>query len=358
MEPTECTADTTECTARPIQPTECTADTINRIPQPPPSANSFMGKFKPTELTEMYLDEATQRTIERCIAQSPAQRTIIRADIGRGKSIILDWVQLRATKLQIAVFRFDGRRNLNIQKYMDDMAVFCKSVSLHGKMIIIDNVDSMNTGHQLTLSRYILTYTKIPFIMAATTTYNLETSLRSIIDIAEIPPYTAADHFQIASHIVETMSFNISAAHIRHIVALSNNNTRIIIGRLEYAYFAFKRPETISTTDILAICGFDEHAQITEIFQLIAETDFSEAIHCIDRLMDFGISNSDILANFTEFLHHQSTYSVDTTCRYISIIGRYSIHLHTKHDTKLFVFAMIGELIDCSTVGGSGSSGE
>ena len=230
------------------------------------------------------------------------------------------------------------------------MKTFCQSRSaIYGKkkIVLIDDIDSINEQSQQVFRNYIDKYSKnIHFISTCTNLQKVIESLQSRLHIIPIPKYSTSYIDKTMKNIMEKENMNLDKKVQTFILNNSNGSVRKMINSVEKC-FVFDNNVTLSNCEKL--CSTISFTHFDNYYNYLLKNNVKEATKILYEIYDYGYSVIDILdflfyyTKKTELLEENIKYEVIILlCKYITIF--HNVHedcvelaLITNNINKLFL---------------------
>lgn len=217
-----------------------------------------------------------------------------------------------------------------INYYRNEMKTFCQShCSIYGKkkMIVIDDLDTVNEQSQQVFRNYIDKYKhNINFISVCSNIQKVIESIQSRIHIIQLQPPSNDEIKIIMNHIIKQEAIQIDDESVEHLLLMSNNSLRVLINYLEKIYI-YGEPITLDICK--KICSTISIQKFEKYIELLKENKLHEAIMILYYISDQGYSVIDILDYFytfvkiTDVLSEELKYKmIPYLCKYITIFNK------------------------------------
>jgi len=299
---------------------------------------TFISKYKPYFLHEFSMDpEMTQ--ILRTLFEIDDLNTLFIGGSGSGKTtllyaIIREYYGLSKTQPipETNILFVNTIKEQGIQYYRNEMKTFCQSkCSIYGKkkMIIIDDIDTVNEQSQQVFRNYIDKYSQnIQFISVCSNLQKVIESIQSRVHILKIIPPTKEDIDGIMNHIIERERLIIDKKSREYLLFISGISVRSLINHLEKLYIY---GEPINYEICVKICSAVSERAFEEYINYLKQgpSKLIDAIRVIYNISENGYSVIDILDFFftfikqTELLEEEIKYKIiPFLCKYITIFHK------------------------------------
>ena len=300
--------------------------------------NMFVNKYKPYFINDFCMDDNLKKTIHTLIDidnlkllfvgnQCSGKTTLLYA-------IIREYYNLdkNASFPEHNMLIINNLKEQGIQYFRNEMKTFCQSrCSIHGKkkLVIVDDIDSINEQSQQVFRNYIDKYkNNIHFISVCTNIQKVIESIQSRTHIININVPTKDDLIRIMNTIVTNENIIINDESKEFLIKTVDNSIRLLINYLE-KFYILNKPINIDLCKKLV--SNISYNLLEKYIIHIQNNEINEAIRLITKIHDYGYSVIDILDYFitfikqTDILDDNAKYEViPFLCKYITIF--HSIH--------------------------------
>jgi len=264
--------------------------------------------------------------------------------------------------------------------YRNEMKTFSQSHStIYGKkkMIIIDDIDTINEQSQHVFRNYIDKYKhNVHFLSVCTNIQKVIESLQSRVHIIRIEPTTKEQVRSLMDKIIREERLYLTAECQEFILKYSNRSIRTMISYLEKIYiytmdgvdkdktieeggienggrgegggsgviYPLSSTQTMTIETCMNLCADIKIHIFEKYVEYLKEKRIVEAIDIMHNIHDYGFSVIDILELFfvfvkeTAFLKEEEKYEiVKLLCKYITVF--YSVH-EDVIELSLFTYAV------------------
>ena len=314
---------------------------------------TFISKYKPYYLKDFCMNPKTMFLI-RTLLDIDDLNILFIGQQGSGKttllySLIREYYGMSPTANipEINVLFINNLKEQGINYYRNEMKIFCQSQSsIYGKkkMIIIDDIDTINEQSQQVFRNYIDKYKhNIHFISVCTNIQKVIESIQSRVHTIRMYPPSQTEIKQIMNHIIQQELIVIDKESREYLLLISNDSLRILINYLEKIYIY---GEPISLSLCKKICSYISIQKFEEYIRLLQQGELHSAIQVLYEIYDQGYSVIDILdylynfVKITSMLDEETKYKViPLLCKYITVFNKihedvielafFSNHLHS-----------------------------
>jgi len=323
----------------------------------------FINKYRPYTIDGFCADEKLKTVLKTLLAIEDLNILLI-GDTCSGKTTILNAIIREyyqkndsATSTTDHQFTLENNNDIlyinNLKEqgigfYRNEMKTFSQSHStIFGKkkMIIIDDIDTINEQSQHVFRNYIDKYKhNVHFISVCTNIQKVIESIQSRLHIIHIKPPSKTQVKELMNKIMKEEQLYLSIECQEFILKYSNHSIRTLINYMEKIYIitggniditatpsSIPPDSVISLETCMNICADIKIYIFENYITLLKEGQLNEAIKTIFNIHDYGFSVIDILELFfifvkgTSLLKEDEKYEIiKLLCKYITIF--YSIH--------------------------------
>jgi DNA polymerase III delta prime subunit len=216
-----------------------------------------------------------------------------------------------------------------IQYYRSDMKTFCQSQSsIYGrkKMIIIDDLDTVNEQSQQVFRNYIDKYKhNINFISVCTNVQKVIESIQSRVHMIHLPSPTEDDIRPIMDFIIREEKIQIDEDAREFLWKSSNGSLRVLINYLEKLFIY---GGNVDITKCKHLCSTISIQKFEKYMDFLKKGELQSAIVELFSIYDQGYSVIDIFDYFYAFMKTSSLPEdikykiVPVLCKYITIFNK------------------------------------
>jgi len=330
----------------------------------------FINKYKPYTIDDFCTDDKLKIVLKTLIAIDDLNILLI-GDTCSGKTTILNAIirqyyhndneitnshEYFSLENNTDILYINNLKEQGIGFYRNEMKIFSQShSSIYGKkkMIIIDDIDTINEQSQHVFRNYIDKYKhNVHFISVCTNIQKVIESLQSRVHIIHIEPPSKEQVKILMERIIKEESLHLSEECQEFILKYSNRSIRTMINYMEKIYIVTcggkkilsdSHSNTISITESNppdSVISLEMCMNITAdikiyIFEnyidILKDGKLNDAIKLTYDIHDYGFSVIDILELFfifvkgTTILKENEKYEIiKLLCKYITIF--YSVH--------------------------------
>lgn len=304
--------------------------------------NTFIQKYKPYYVNDFYISDRLKETIHTLIDldnlnilfignQCSGKTTLLYA-------IIREYYGLTKTQSfpEYNTLFINNLKEQGIQYFRNEMKTFCQSrSSIHGKkkIVIVDDIDSINEQSQQVFRNYIDKYkNNIHFISVCSNLQKVIESLQSRTHIVKIDLPTNNDICNIMNKIVTNENIIIDQESKDYLLKIADNSIRILINYLEKMYI-------IGTPIHIELCkqlvSNISYELLEKYIKHIQKDELDKAIEILYNIYDYGYSVIDIIDYFISFIKQTKILDEDTKYEVIPFLCKYITIVHNIHENEI-----------------------
>lgn len=303
----------------------------------PDIQQTFISKYKPIHISDFQSSVEFLSVLKALFTMDDLNLLFV-GDANSGKTsflyaVIREYYNGDAIPENNIMF-INNLKEQGINFFRSEMKTFCRShSSIHGKkkMIIIDDMDSINEQSQQVFRNYIDKYKRnVNFIFTCSNTQKIIESIQSRVHILHIKSLNETQIKVIMDKIIESECININDDAKEFILKISDNTIRNVINNLEKVYiYGLNETEIVSTYNCKQLCSSISLQQFEAYIQSFAGHDIYKSIQILYNIHDYGYSVIDILNYFftfikiTDLLNETQKYQIiPIICKYITIFNK------------------------------------
>lgn len=236
-----------------------------------------------------------------------------------------------------------------INYYRTDVNTFCQTCSNIKnklKIVVIDNIDFINSQSQQVFRKYIDKYGhSVIFIASCNNIQNVIESLQSRLLVINIQPISNVTMINAMNIILSNENIIMDDLAKEYVINISNRNIKTMINYINK--FWLIQPEIITLEIAMKLCTSVCISVLNKYTQLLIDDKLNEAVATIYEIYDQGYSVIDILNSYFSFISgplsismgnicNISPYKYDIVqyiCKYITVF--YDIH---EYEIELALF--------------------
>ena len=303
---------------------------------------SFSIKYKPYFLSEFGMNQYLYGALKLLLAANDLN-ILLYGPSGCGKTILIDILIREYYELKKDdpmptgnMICINNLHEQGIGFYRNDMKTFCQSrCSIPGKkkLIIIDDIDSVNEQSQQVFRNYMDKYGKnMNFIAVCSNMQKVIESIQSRVHIMRVVQLTMPQIQIHMDRIIEKESIDIDEPSKKHLLLVCNQSVKNMINYLEKIHILQRK---INIDLCKQICSNISIHQFEQYVNYLQNGQLCSAIHVFYGMYHHGYSVIDILDFFYNFV--KNTEMLDETLKYklVPILCKYITIFHTLHEDKI-----------------------
>ena len=301
--------------------------------------NTFIAKYKPYYIEDFFEDSKIKSVINTLLQIDDFNMLFI-GNTSSGKTTLL-YALIReyyglskeASFPDNNILYITNLKEQGINYFRNEMKTFCKSTSsIFGKkkLIIIDDIDTINEQSQQVFRNYIDKYkNNVNFISSCTNIQKVIESIQSRIHIIKIPHPGLNQFKTLMRKIIKQEKLNITNDAQEYLIYVSNNSVRRFINNLEKIYII---GEPVNLTLCKNICSTISFEQFETYINEIRNKNLDNAIKVLYSIYDYGYSVIDILDYFFTFVKITNSFNEDEKYKIIPFLCKYITIFHNLHE--------------------------
>ena len=304
--------------------------------------STFINKYKPYYINDFYISDMLKTTLHKLIEIDNLNLLFV-GNACSGKTtllyaIIREYYGLSKNDSfpEYNTLFINNLKEQGIQYFRTEMKTFCQSrSSIHGKkkMVIIDDIDSINEQSQQVFRNYIDKYkNNIHFISVCGNIQKVIESIQSRTHIIRIDQPTQTDITCVMNKIIETEKIIIDEESKEYLLKIADNSIRLMINYIEKVYI-LDMPINIELCKNLVSTISDDILE--RYITHIRNDEIHDAIYTLYNIFDYGYSVIDILDYFISFVKQTSILSEDVKYEIIPFLCKYITIVHNVHEDEI-----------------------
>ena len=293
---------------------------------------SFLKKYVPKKLEDFLLKDDII-TFLQYLLNKGSLNILINSCMGGGKTslmkMLLNEYYKNVENKYENIMIINSLKEQGIQYYRNEVKNFCQTtstVSGKKKILILDDLDSINDQSQQIFRNYIDKYSKnVMFLTSATNTNKINENILSRLFVIKIKNITHQKLSSLYNTIVSDEKLMVDENVMEKIIILSNKSYRSLLNILEKIklYGCFVNNENIY--NICSNINYDNYDMYTKY---IIQGDIVSAVGEIINIYGDGYSVIDIFYFYYNYVKTNININDDMKfiivtqlCRYISLIN-------------------------------------
>jgi DNA polymerase III delta prime subunit len=219
--------------------------------------------------------------------------------------------------------------------FRSELKTFSQSHStIYGKkkMVIIDDIDTMNEQSQQVFRNYIDKYRhNVHFLSVCTNIQKVIESFQSRMHILRIESSTEAQIEELYDNIVSDNRLIVAPDAKVFLLKYCKYSIRSLINHMEKIWI-LDRPITIDTC--VKLCGIDT-SQYERYLEMLRKSDLQSAIKIMYDIYDYGYSVIDVMESLFAFIKMTDLVNEEEKYKIIVIFCKYITVFYTVHENVI-----------------------
>lgn len=298
----------------------------------------FISKYKPHSLDGFFASPKF-KSVLRTLLEIDDINILFIGNTCSGKTILLHTLIREYYQLEPAqhipennILYVNNLKEQGVSFFRSELKTFCQSHStIFGKkkMVIIDDIDTMNEQSQQVFRNYIDKYRhNVHFLSVCTNIQKVIESFQSRMHILRIEPSTASQIEDLYKKIVEENGLIIAQDAQVFLLKYCKHSIRSLINYMEKIWL-LGRPITMDTC--IKICGVDM-SQYDLYLDKLRMGDLQGAIKIMYDIHDYGYSVIDVMESLFGFIKVTDKLSEEEKYKVIICFCRYITYFYTIHE--------------------------
>jgi len=303
---------------------------------------TLMSKYKPNYVEDFNMNLEFMSVLD-VLFKMDELNVLFVGDTNSGKTtflyaVVRKYYNLKKTDSfpETNIMFINNLKERGINYYRNEMKTFCRShSSIYGKkkLVVIDDMDSINEPSQQVFRNYIDKYkNNVNFISVCSNIHKIIDSIQSRVHILKIESLSSEQTKRITDLILETEEIFMDDSSKDYLFRISGSSIRNIINNLEKIFIYGSSKETPITLDICKrICSnisFDRFEDYIRSFRCPV----IDSIQILYEIHDYGYSVIDILDYFFAFVKDTKLLSDTQKYEIIPVICKYTTIFHKIHE--------------------------
>lgn len=301
----------------------------------------FITKYKPFSLDGFFASDKF-KTVLRTLLEVDDLNILFIGNTCSGKTILLHTLIREYYKLQPNqptpdnnILYVNNLKEQGISYFRNELKTFSQSHStIYGKkkMVIIDDIDTMNEQSQQVFRNYIDKYRhNVHFISVCTNIQKVIESFQSRLHIIRIEPTTDSQIEELYEKIVKDNKFKLNDDAKNFLLKYNKHSIRSLMNHMEKIWI-LNRP--INLEVCMKLCGVDV-TQYELYMKALRRKDLNGAIKIMYDIHDYGYSVIDVMESFFSFIKTTNMITEEEKYKVIKYFCEYITIFYTIHENVI-----------------------
>ena len=315
---------------------------------------TFINKYKPYYLEETFFNPSIIDTIHSLIELNDMNMLFV-GPATCGKTTLIECIIRhyygldKKNSLTKNVLYITNLKEQGIHFYRNEMKTFCQSHSSivkKKKLVIIDDMDSINEQSQHVFRSYIDYYSKnVNFICSCSNSNKIIESLQSRFCIIKLDLPTNTKINEIVNSISSKENIAINKNAQKYLIDNCDKNVRYVMNILEKMYILTQDDKPVTLDQCKTMCLTISAKHFDEYIGHLKRNDLMAAIRILYELNEYGYSVIDILESFFSYLKVTPNLCEDEIYKCFPVICEYIVIFNKLHENSIELSLFTAELM-------------
>lgn len=301
----------------------------------------FITKYKPFSLDGFFASDKFKRVL-RTLLELDDLNVLFIGNTCSGKTILLHTLIREYYQLQPHqptpdnnILYVNNLKEQGISYFRNELKTFSQSHStIYGKkkMVIIDDIDTMNEQSQQVFRNYIDKYRhNVHFLSVCTNIQKVIESFQSRLHIIRIESTTESQIEDLYRKIVADNNYELTEDAKQFLLKYNKHSVRSLINHMEKMWI-LNRPINLDTC--MKLCGIDT-TQYEHYMLALRKNDLKGAIKILYDIHDYGYSVIDVMESLFAFIKSTDMITEEEKYRVIKYFCEYITIFYTIHENVI-----------------------
>jgi DNA polymerase III delta prime subunit len=320
----------------------------------------FITKYKPYSLDGFFASHKF-KSVLRTLLEVNDLNILFIGNTCSGKTILLhtlirEYYQLAPNQPtpDNNILYVNNLKEQGISYFRNELKTFSQShTTIHGKkkMVIIDDIDTMNEQSQQVFRNYIDKYRhNVHFVSVCTNIQKVIESFQSRLHIIRIEPTTESQIEELYGKIVADNQLVLEPDAKQFLLKYNKHSIRSLMNHMEKVWI-LNRPINLDTC--MKLCGVDT-TKYEHYMEALQRRDLQGAIKILYDIYDYGYSVIDVMESLFSFIKATSMVTEEEKYRIIKLFCEYITIFYTIHENVIELALFTNEVYRLLHEGGAG----
>lgn len=321
-----------------------------------PYIPTFIAKYRPYKLDEFFENDKVLSVI-RTLQEIEDMNILFVGFPSSGKTTLLNSIireyyglSQHGSVPEANVMFINNLKEQGINFFRTEMKTFCQThCSLFGKkkMVIIDDLDTINEQSQQVFRNYMDKYKhNVHFIAVCTSIQKVIESIQSRIHIIKLPLPSETHIRKLMMRVVKEENIKITPDACECLLKVSEGSIRKMINNLEKMWIL---GDEVDVDMCRKICSNISSQYFDKYIEYVRTQDIRSAVKSLYDIHDYGYSVIDILDYFFTYVKSTEILSEEHKYKIIPLLCKYITIFNNLHENVIELALFTDEMV--STIG-------